>query len=41
MSMIGLDAVTFGVRSLTKAKRFMADWELQQVRAGPTVREVI
>ncbi len=34
MSITGIDAVTFGVRSLAKAKRFMADWGLQQVRAG-------
>jgi len=34
MSITGIDAVTFGVCSLAKAKRFMADWGLQKVRAG-------
>ena len=33
MCITGIGAVTFGVRSLAKAKRFMADWGLQQVRA--------
>jgi catechol 2,3-dioxygenase-like lactoylglutathione lyase family enzyme len=34
MNITGIDAVTFGVRSLPKARRFMADWGMQQVRAG-------
>ena len=34
MSITGIDAVTFGVRSITNARRFLDDWGLSRVNAG-------
>ena len=34
MSIIGIDAVTFGVKSLAKAKEFLSDWGLTIVKTG-------
>ncbi len=34
MSIIGIDAVTFGVRSLVGAGRFLDDWGLKRVKSG-------
>ena len=34
MSIIGIEAVTFGVKNVTKSKKFLTDWGLKVIKTG-------